>query len=37
MRNASRDLTELVEKELFEKKGIHGKGTYYIMSSACPL
>ena len=31
MRNASRDLTELVEKELFEKKGIHGKGVHYVL------
>jgi predicted HTH transcriptional regulator len=31
MRNASRDLTELVEKEIFEKKGIHGKGVHYVL------
>jgi ATP-dependent DNA helicase RecG len=31
MRNASRDLTKLVEKEIFEKKGIHGKGVHYVL------
>ncbi len=31
MRNATRDLTELVEKEIFEKKGIHGKGVHYVL------
>jgi len=31
MRNASRDLTGLVEKEIFEKKGIHGKGVHYVL------
>jgi len=30
-RNASRDLSELVEKEIFEKKGIHGTGVHYIL------
>ncbi|MDO9034140.1 MAG: ATP-binding protein, partial [Methanoregula sp.] len=30
-RNASRDLTELVEKEIFEKKGIHGTGVHYVL------
>jgi predicted HTH transcriptional regulator len=30
MRNASRDLTDLVEKEIFEKRGIHGKGVHYV-------
>jgi len=31
-RNATRDLTELVEKEIFEKKGTHGIGVHYILS-----
>jgi hypothetical protein len=31
MRNACRDITELIEKEIFEKKGIHGKGVHYIL------
>ncbi|MFA4877039.1 MAG: ATP-binding protein [Methanoregula sp.] len=31
MRNATRDLTELVEKEIFEKRGIHGKGVHYVL------
>jgi hypothetical protein len=31
MRNADRDITELIEKEIFEKKGIHGKGVHYIL------
>jgi ATP-dependent DNA helicase RecG len=31
MRNASRDLTDLVEKEIFEKRGIHGKGVHYVL------
>jgi predicted HTH transcriptional regulator len=29
-RNASRDLSELVKKEIFERKGIHGTGVHYI-------
>jgi ATP-dependent DNA helicase RecG len=32
MRNASRDLTDLVEKGIFEKKGIHGVGVHYVLS-----
>ena len=31
MRNASRDLTDLVEKGIFEKRGIHGKGVHYVL------
>jgi len=30
-RNASRDLSELVEKEIFERRGIHGTGVHYIL------
>jgi len=30
-RESSRDLAELVEKEVFVKKGIHGKGVYYAL------
>lgn len=31
MRNASRDLTELVKNGIFEKRGIHGKGVHYVL------
>jgi predicted HTH transcriptional regulator len=34
MRNATRDLKELVEKGIFEKKGIHGKGVHYVLSKS---
>ena len=30
-RESSRDLAELVEKEVFVKKGLHGKGVHYAM------
>jgi hypothetical protein len=30
-RESSRDLAELVEKEVFVKKGIHGKGVHYAL------
>ncbi len=30
-RNASRDLSELVEKEIFEKRGTHGIGVHYVL------
>ena len=33
-REASRDLTELVDKEVFIKKGIHGKGVHYILGKS---
>ena len=31
MRNASRDLTDLVKNGIFEKRGIHGKGVHYVL------
>jgi len=31
MRNATRDLTDLVEKGIFGKRGIHGKGVHYVL------
>jgi len=34
MRNATRDLKELVEKGIFEKKGIHGKGIHYVLGKS---
>ena len=36
-RNASRDLSELVEKEIFEMKGIHGTGVHYILGKRARL
>jgi predicted HTH transcriptional regulator len=33
-RNASRDLSELVEKEIFEKRGIHGAGVHYVLGKS---
>ena len=34
MRNATRDLKELVEKGIFEKMGIHGKGVHYVLGKS---
>jgi len=34
MRNATRDLKELVEKGIFEKRGIHGKGVHYVLGKS---
>jgi predicted HTH transcriptional regulator len=31
-RNATRDLSELVEKEVFDKRGTHGIGVHYVLS-----
>ena len=30
-REATRDLAELVEKGVLIKKGLHGKGVYYVL------